>query len=410
MRSESVRLHFAARDMSRELHFTIGTAGSLEDSLERPSLTTDLLLVKAGLLYADRVRLCSIGSSLGARLLTLSDATREEKLRWLERFFKNQSAAWPGATGGGLDMVRRYRQLLRKQSMKQLRPPERLEIRHVRNALNGVWREYEVQMGEFARSAGAQSIVEARDSGLLDLHQFGTGRLEMLTEVTPDDATRKQELFDELTLEFFDLIAEATANGSTYPLFDAISGDLLRAGVDLGVVAPSESSVARGRHSGLASELMGRLPLFENATVKEILDIRRELENPLVRFRGAVIGFSEEIRAAAWDSDFASDADMVFRKEVEPAVLELEEDVKSNGDLNELALRTFRPGDAAVGLGVMFTSLTHLPAVAAVALGSGVAAAMTGRRAYEEWREDRKNMERNQMYFYYRSGERLLGG
>jgi hypothetical protein len=395
--------------MSRELHFTIGTAGSLVDSSEQPSLTTDLLLVKAGLLYADRVCLYSIGSSLGARLLTLGDATRDEKLQWLERFFRNQSATWPRATGGGLDMVMRYRQLLRKQSIKQLSVGERLEMRHKRNALNGVWREYERQMGDFARSAGAQGIVEARDSGILDLHQFGTGKLETLTELTPDNTTEKQELFDELTLEFFDLIAKATADGSTYPLFDDISGDLLRAGTDLGAVVISESSVARGRHSGLASELLRRLPLFEMATVNQILDIRRELASPLVRFRAAVVGFSEKIRSAAWDSDFASDAEMVFRKQVEPAVLELEEEVQSSSDLGELALRTFRPGDVAMGLGVMLSSLTHLPALAAVALGSGVTATMTGRKAYEEWRAGRKTLEHNQMYFYFRSGERLRG-
>jgi hypothetical protein len=88
--------------MSRELHFTIGTAGTLVGSSGQPSLTTDLLLVKAGLLYADRVRLYSIGSTLGAQLLTLSDATCNEKLKWLERFFKNQQTEWPREASGGL--------------------------------------------------------------------------------------------------------------------------------------------------------------------------------------------------------------------------------------------------------------------------------------------------------------------
>src|SRR3712207_3459193 len=159
--------------MSRELHFTIGTASSLDDSSEQPSLTTDLLLVKAGMLYADRVRLYSIGSSLAVRLLKLSSAARDERLDWLERFFKNQRALWPKAARGGLDMVRRYRQLLRQQSMKQHGPVERREMLHIQNALNGVWREYKELMGEFATKAGAQGIVEAQNSGLLDLYQFG---------------------------------------------------------------------------------------------------------------------------------------------------------------------------------------------------------------------------------------------
>jgi hypothetical protein len=395
--------------MSRELHFTIGTAGTLVGSSGQPSLTTDLLLVKAGLLYADRVRLYSIGSTLGAQLLTLSDATCNEKLKWLERFFKNQQTEWPREASGGLEMVKRYRQLLRKQSVKRLGLPERQEMIHIRNALSSVWQEYEKSMSGYARRAGAEDIVAARNSGLLDLHQFRSGMVETLTELTPQDTRRKQDLFDELTLEFFDLIAEAVANGSTHPLFDDISGDLLRAGVDVGAVTPSESSVARGRHSGLATDVLGRLPLFEKASVQQILDIRRELEDPLVRFRTALIGFSEEISSVAWDPEFVSDADTVFRKQIEPAVLELDEEVRSNSGLTELAMRAFRPQDMGTGLLVTLSSLTNLPAVAAVALGTSTTVAITGHKAYKEWREDRKNMERNQMYFYYRAREHLRG-
>jgi hypothetical protein len=204
-----------------------------------------------------------------------------------------------------------------------------------------------------------------------------------------------------------DLIGEAVADGETNPLFDQMSGDLLRTGVEAGVVSPSESGIARGRHSGLASDLLRRLPLFEKATVQEILDIRRELENPLIRFRGAVIEISEGIRSAAWDEDFPSDADMAFRKEVEPAILEIEEAVQDNGSLSSLLLKGVRPGDWATGLGVMLSTLAGLPDVASVLLGSGTTAGMTARGAYKEWREDRKNIESNHMFFYYETRERL---
>ena len=157
----------------------------------------------------------------------------------------------------------------------------------------------------------------------------------------------------------------------------------------------------------MASDLLRRLPLFEKATVQEILDIRRELENPLIRFRGAVIHMSEGIRSAAWDEDFPSDAGMAFRKEVEPAILEIEEAVQDNGSLSSLLLKDVRPGDWATGLGVMLSTLAGLPDVASVLLGSGTTAGMTARGAYKEWREDRKNIESNHMFFYYETRERL---
>jgi hypothetical protein len=234
--------------------------------------------------------------------------------------------------------------------------------------------------------------------------------VERFGGLTPEDEERRsEELLMDLTWEFFELIADAVADGSTHPLFDTMSGNLLRTGVEAGVVLPSESGVARGRHSGLASDLLQRLPLFEKATVQEILDIRRALDGPLVRFRSAVIDLSEDIRSAAWDDDFSSDADTAFRKGVEPAVLEIEEAVRSNSSFQELLLRGVRPEHVGAGLGVMLGSLAVLPDVAAVALGSGLATAATGRQAYEEWKESRKNIEGNQMYFYYGARERLRG-
>lgn len=216
-----------------------------------------------------------------------------------------------------------------------------------------------------------------------------------------------EEFFMDLFWEFLDLIGEAVADGATNPLFDQMSGDLLRTGVEAGVVSPSESGIARGRHSGLASDLLRRLPLFEKATVQEILDIRRELEDPLIRFRGAVIEMSEGIRSAAWNEDFPDDADMAFREAVEPAILEIEGAVQDNGSLRSLLLKGLRPGDWATGLGVMISTLAGLPDVASVLMGAGTAASMTARGAYKEWREERKNIESNHMFFYYETRERL---
>lgn len=58
---------------------------------------------------------------------------------------------------------------------------------------------------------------------------------------------------------------------------------------------PSPSAVHRGRHGGLAGDLLGRLPLFEAATIIEVLDVRRALEGNLRGVRSAVSGFSREI-------------------------------------------------------------------------------------------------------------------
>jgi hypothetical protein len=407
LRIGAIPLHFFARDMSRPLHFTIGTGLGLHPTVEQLSLENDLLLVKAGLLYADRVRLCSIGSALALDFVKLMGASPAQQLDFLEKYFAELAPTNPEAAATMREFIPLYRDLRQRRKGTLTKPQIQTKF-EIRANLKRAWAEFEDGIGEFLRVAGADGLVEAVDTGLLDLHRFEAGGAERIGGLEPENQDRRpKEFFEDLFWEFLDLIGEAVADGATNPLFDRMSGDLLRTGVEAGVVSPSESGIARGRHSGLASDLLRRLPLFERATVQEILDIRRELENPLIRFRGAVIDMSEGIRSAAWDEDFPSDADMAFRKEVEPAILEIEEAVQDNGSLSSLLLKGVRPGDWATGLGVMLSTLAGLPDVASVLLGSGTTAGMTARGAYKEWREDRKNIESNHMFFYYETRERL---
>lgn len=393
--------------MSRPLHFTIGTGLGLHPAVEQLSLENDLLLVKAGLLYADRVRLCSIGSSLALDFVRLMGASAAQQLDFLEKYFATLAPTNPEAAATMREFIPLYRDLRRRRrgTLSKAQIQTRFEIQA---GLKKAWDSFEEGIGEFLRVAGADGIVEAVDTGLLDLHRFEAGGVERMGGLGSEDQDRRQEAFiEDLFWEFLDLIDEAVADGDTNPLFDRMSGDLLRTGVEAGVVSLTESGIARGRHSSLATGLLRRLPLFEKATVQEILDIRRELESPLIRFRGAVMEMSESIRSAAWDEDFPSDADMAFRKAVEPAILEIEEAVQENGSFSSLLLKGFRPGDLATGLGVMISTLAGLPDVASVLLGSGTTAGMTARGAYKEWREDRKKIESNHMFFYYETRERL---
>ncbi|QIN82791.1 hypothetical protein GBA63_09110 [Rubrobacter tropicus] len=407
MRSGTVRLHFLIRDMSRPLHFTIGTGLGLHPTVGQLSLENDLLLVKAGLLYADRVRLCSIGSSLALEFAKLKDASNRQRMEFLRQYFEDLASTNPEAAVNMREFVTTYRDLQRRRGGTRSKAQIQTMF-EVQAGMRRIWAKFEEGIGEFLRVAGADGIMEAVDTGLLDLHRFEAGGVERMGGLGPEDQDRRQEEFvEDLFWEFLNLIGDAVADGDTNPLFDQMSGNLVRTGMEAGVVSPTESGEARGRHSGLASDLLRQLPLFEKATVKEILDIRRELESPLIRFRGAVIGMSEDIRSAAWDEDFPSDADKEFRKVVKPAVLEIEEAVQDNGSLRSLLFKGIRPGDWATGLGVMISTLAGLPDAASVLLGSGTTTGMTARGAYKEWLEDRKRIESNHMFFYYETRERL---
>jgi hypothetical protein len=173
-----------------------------------------------------------------------------------------------------------------------------------------------------------------------------------------------------------------------------------------GLIVPSPAGARSGRHGSIAGDLLLRLPLFEEATVAEVLDIRRELEDPLRGFRLAVSNFSGEVESAAWEPGFAAEADALFLEKVGPEVERIEQAVKENGGLRE-RLHAYGPGSAAAGgaaIGAFVGSGSALGALAALAAGLPAAA----WRGYAELRKRRKATEENQLYFYYRAGD-LLG-
>src|SRR5215216_7935104 len=99
------------------LHFTIGTGPSSDPSTGHLSLQNDLRLLKAGLLYADRVRLCSVGSSLTLRMLADTEANRNQQLDFIERHFRENIARDdPEAAAKVIELVRRYRELRRDRN------------------------------------------------------------------------------------------------------------------------------------------------------------------------------------------------------------------------------------------------------------------------------------------------------
>lgn len=375
----------------RQLHLTVGSASGL---LPAPDLglADDLRLLKAALLYADRVTLCSVGSSVAVNLL-VQDAPDEAQMldivEWRLRtdwrpFLMRQFT---------LDRLTRYRSW---RENAPLRPPfawQQPDLFSFGRHWKREWSELRDSVLAAAQSSDAHGLEEAVDTGLLEIRPFPSG--------SPPD-----QLVNRVNEEFFFRLREAVVGGGTYPLLDEEAWKLVRWCTRRGTMSVSEPHRARTRHGALAFELLRR-PLFEEASVEEILNAREELEGPLVRFRSAVVGFSEGIVSAGWDADFPLEAEHIFLRDVEPAVLEVREAVEESASLHELATRAVRPADLAAGLGLMMASLEHLPGAAAVALGASVTAAGTLRSAYKDWRDEKREIEGNRMFFYYGAGERL---
>jgi hypothetical protein len=399
----------------REFHITIGTSPSGKLDLKQ-----ELRLVKAALLYADHTKLYSLTASMMQMISRLGDSSLKQQLDLFEMvvpYLAPEDSAAELLAG-----LERYKRLVRQRTIRNRR--DQLFKTGFQRILAKYSDDIKDKATELARDAGIDSINLAVESGLLELHTFkGTDDERTILRFTADSvgrasgspvwalrASESSALDDEIIWEFVERVSSAVSNGLTYPLFDGKTSDLVQALVREKHIDISDSDVDRGKHSGLAGHLLQRLPLFDQASIDEILDIRQELDRPLVRFRGAIVKFSQDIESAHWDKDFASDAEQVFYRDVAPAILDIEEAVKSNRLLTVI-LRRFvdKPMTLVQGslLSIVLSQVSQLPEEIVLGLGVAASSAAVVYDAYREWEEKRKEVEKNQLYFYHQAQKRL---
>jgi hypothetical protein len=381
--------------MTRPFHITIGVTPSKVLCVQN-----ELRLVKAALLYGDKATLCSPSTALLQAVGALGVVNLDQQINDIKNIapvvLQDKSKAEAFQETARIWKQLRHKKFKSKEELLWMGKSERVlreSCEHIRNDSEGL-----------AHRAGSDGITQALGSGLLELHHF---------------SDNSYQVTEDMTKEFIEAITNAVLGKRTYPLFDDNTGNLVKAGIAAGAIPTIARSASHSKSVGLANELIQRLPLFECASISEILDIRRELDKPLVQFRATIMKFSEMIENAAWDADFPIEADEIFYKDITPAVQEIEEAVKSNSYIAAVLRRVgdkyvapFLAGPAA--LAVAISPLSSLPETVSQAINSGAwiaptAAASAGVafNAYQEWKQKRENIEKNDLFFYYQAGKRL---
>lgn len=140
---------------------------------------------------------------------------------------------------------------------------------------------------------------------------------------------------DGLVHTFFTRLVELLTEPRTFPLFDAQSSGLIRA---FEATLDSErSALPRANEVAAAATFMGYLPCFTSMPMDEVIDLRGELKVPLVRFRGAVSRLSRDFESRAIDEGFDLEVEGIWRREVEPALVDIREALAEHGLLREIA-------------------------------------------------------------------------
>ena len=391
--------------MDGGLHFTVASSAG-RDSPGVLDLSEDLALVKASLLYADKVRLCSAGSSVLASLAQYAEAPPEERAKLVVCLLPElrPSIGW--------DELRFFKAAVGLGPRRERRAVPRSARREIMSMVRQQDDELRRDVVENHRAAGIEGFREAVHEGILEVHTFRQTSIEaiMRAQIKGEGTLASGVDIADVIVEFLEVASEAVASGTTYPLLDAPTAEFVAAAEGTSFADISPTAAAMGRHSGLAGDLLRRLPLFERATISEVLDIRRDLRVPLLGFRMAVRDFAREVRSAAWQEGFSEEAEVLFREKVEPEVEKIEYAVKENYSYAEIGRRALAHGDAGIvgaAVGGFLANASSLVDISAAALLGGVGGPMV--KALLEKHRRLSELEENQLYFYFAAGEALGG-
>lgn len=369
-------------------------------------------MVKAALLYADKTKLCSANYSTWMPELANKNITVDQLLN--QAYEIEEMIPYMFSDPREID----YNHWVSKQAINTLKSknPTEKDLKFIAESKQLALQQYEDLKRRFPKldlEKTNEEFETAVKANLLEIHAFKINESENIgaskLKGTLDESNRK------ISKEFVDVILETVTNSSTYPLFDDGAGELINLAIRVGELNPNQTRKAQAKQSKLAAEVLQKLPVFDEASVNEIIDVRKELERPLLRFRSAIINYSDKIKSESWSEEFLVEAEEAFHREIEPAVLDIEDIVKSSSSLLALTTRKLvdKPAITTYGASVfsyVVSQQTLLPEIAKVAMavgGIGIGGATAIYDAYKEHQKQSQTIEKNQLYFYYKAGKLL---
>lgn len=361
--------------MSDLLHITVGAAPQSGFNLSH-----ELRLLKAGLLYADKVTLCSLSSALAVTLPYYSKWQDKDLLEFTYRTAK--------ALNQKPELVRAFIDEYQKLQKKKFRTQKELILlQDIKRDFELIRLEFHEEIKNLLSKANADGLFSAIQSGLVEIQSFDLGK-------------------ENVVAQYISAITDTILSGKTYPLLDDDTGSLIKSIIEAGIIVPLGTTITKAKQAGLSSGLFEKLPLFDEASVDEIIAIRTELDKPLTRFRSAIVGFSRKIEHEPWAAEFPHEVEQIFIEHVEPAVLEIDEAFKSNRFIVSLIKKiTDKPFviPSTSAIGFLMSQAGNVPSVVTQSLSLAAGGTIIGLEAVQEWQQKKQEIEKNQLYFYYRA-------
>jgi hypothetical protein len=370
------------------------------------SVQRDIELVKAALLYGDTAEVLSVGSQIvrglhafsagdSSSLWNLMNALDDDTLRNL-------------GYDGKIDQLRQALPLLAS-----------LDPDTVRSRAAG-----DPDMSQFAdvldmgRTNATSAMSEMReiyekmrvDSGVAELEGVLDTRLVRFNEQVAIGSD-----VDAMTDAFVDQIKRYLQDPSKLLLLDGIAASIARHMIEEGVVQPPKRVISNAGEAVLGTGFLERLPAFPGAPMDELLKLRRDLEELLVRYRRKVSDLRSELQTSPFDEHVNAEVDSIWRSDVAPEIAEIRQAMADHGFVREFlkalgadVSNLVKGGNLpAGGIAVITANAFDLGTAISAGIAGGSALAPTGTKALLARHEGRAKARGNDLYYLYEVDRRL---
>ena len=311
--------------MSKEFHITIIPYPPTPKEL---SINKEINLIKTAFLYGDKVLLISvIPIMFSSALYLIGQCGKEREMKQTIENIKSDKVRELLFAG-----KEKNESKLKLGEIQEYLKNNKINFKNIskegfNKSIRRLYGASDSAIKEIVSETGIYKLDPLIESGLLDIYTFGKSRI----------------------LE------------ETYPLLDENVLNLIKAKIKEGKLNIPDVDSEKIKQIGFVFDVFKRLPNFDNATIDEILDIRKVLDKPLIRFRSAIIEMSDCIRYKPWDEGFYYDIEKLFYHRIEPVLLEIDEECKSNKYLSKLLYTATKSSwEIPAGLGVIISKLAEV--------------------------------------------------
>jgi hypothetical protein len=372
------------------------------------SLEHEIKLVKASLLYADTVEVLSLGNQMIRELnkFLAGDSTNlyglllsldDDALRHMN----------PDVDLGQFRQVLPILATLESEGMRALADldPEMSALAELADVFDEGQETANAAMAEM-REIGERMRV---DSGVAELESALRQRL-----VRFNDKIDLGGDSDAVVGAFVDQLKRYLQDPTKFVLLDPTVASLARSLIDEGLVRVPERTVSNASEAVLGTGLVAQLPTFTDAPMDELLDLRRDLDEPLGRYRRKVSHLRGELRTGPFDEHIDAEIEAVWRTEVDPALKEIRQAMADHGLVREQLeafgadLSEFVNGSwLRAGLVIFSANVFDLSTAVAASLTAGSAVAPTVVKGLLARQRGRSETRAHDLYYLYEVDRRL---